>query len=320
MPTPMPFSQFYNCVIFLVSINTLFPLLFFFCMGKSHRLHAPLSSTVYSSPFEVVHCDLWGRAPFVSYYGYNYYITFVDTYTKYTWIYFLKAKSDALQAFTQFLALINTQFKTTIKALHSDWGGEFRPFTELLNKLGIQHRLTCPHTSHQNGTVERKHRQIVEMGLTLLSHASMLLKYWDHSFTQAVYLINRLPSNALPKFNSPHHALFQSQPDYSQIKVFGCLCFPHLRTYNRHKLQFRSSPCVYLGVSPQHKGHKCLDSQGRVYISKDVIFHELKFPYMSLFGTDSAASLTLHNSLSYPAQLHFPLSSTTYSYTHYYTS
>jgi histone deacetylase 1/2 len=98
-------------------------------MGKSHRLHAPLSSTVYSSPFEVVHYDLWGPAPFVSYYGYNYYITFVDTYTKYTWIYFLKAKSDALQAFTQFLALVNTQFKTTIKALQSDWGGEFRPFT-----------------------------------------------------------------------------------------------------------------------------------------------------------------------------------------------
>jgi hypothetical protein len=63
---------------------------------------------------------------------------------------------------------------------------------------------------------------------------------------------------------------------------------------------------VYLGVSHQHKGHKCLDSQGRIYISKDVIFHELKFPYMSLFGNESVSSLTLHNSLSYPAQLHFP--------------
>jgi histone deacetylase 1/2 len=92
----------------------------FCCMGKSHRLHAPLSNTVYSAPFEVVHCDLWGPAPFLSYYGYSYYITFVDTYTKYTWIYFLKAKSNALQAFTQFRALVKTQFQTTIKALQSD--------------------------------------------------------------------------------------------------------------------------------------------------------------------------------------------------------
>jgi histone deacetylase 1/2 len=81
-----------------------------------------MSTTIYTSPFEVVHCDFWGPAPFVSYYSYNYYITLVDTYTKYTWIYFLKAKSDALKAFTKFLALIKTQFQDIIKALQSDWG------------------------------------------------------------------------------------------------------------------------------------------------------------------------------------------------------
>jgi histone deacetylase 1/2 len=275
-----------------------------FCsMGKSHRLHAPLSTTIYTKPFEVIHCDLWGPAPFVSYYGYNYYITFVDTFTKYTWIYFLKTKADALKAFTQFLALIQNQFQSTIKALQSDWGGEFRPFTNMLTDLGIQHRLTCPHTSHQNGTVERKHRQIVEMGLTLLSHASLPLKFWDHSFTQSVYLINRLPSSAIPQFQSPFHSLHNQYPDFTQLKVFGCLCFPHLRPCNKHKLQFRSSPCVYLGISPQHKGHKCLDSTGRIFISKDVVFHETKFPYSSLFPTSTSSS---GSSSSYPANIMFP--------------
>ncbi|PNX93258.1 histone deacetylase, partial [Trifolium pratense] len=260
------------------------------CIGKSHRQFAPLSNTIYTKPFEVIHCDLWGPAPFKSYYGYNYYITFVDTYTKYTWIYFLKNKSDALTAFKQFLTFVQNQFQATIKALQSDWGGEFRSFTTLLNDLGIQHRLTCPHTSHQNGTVERKHRQIVEMGLTLLSQASLPLEFWDHSFTQAVYLINKLPTSALPTYISPHKALFKSQPDYSQIKVFGCLCFPHMRPYNKHKLQFRSSPCVYLGVSPQHKGHKCLDEHGKIYVSKDVVFHESQFPYFSLFPKSTTNS------------------------------
>jgi histone deacetylase 1/2 len=94
----------------------------FCCMGKSHRQHAPLSTTVYTKPFEVIHCDLWGPAPFVSHYGYNYYITFVDTFTKYTWVYFLKTKADALNAFSQFLALVQNQFQSTIKALQSDWG------------------------------------------------------------------------------------------------------------------------------------------------------------------------------------------------------
>ncbi|GAU19342.1 hypothetical protein TSUD_336290 [Trifolium subterraneum] len=262
----------------------------FCCIGKSHRLYAPLSHTVYTKPFEVVHTDLWGPAPFDSYYGYRYYITFVDTFTKYTWIYFLKQKSDALLAFKQFHALVQNQFNHTIKAVQSDWGGEFRPFTTFLQGLGILHRLTCPHTSHQNGTVERKHRQIVEMGLTMLSHASLPLKFWDHCFTQAVFIINRVPSSSLSHFKSPYHALFKSHPDYTLLKVFGCLCFPHLRPYHTHKFQFKSSPCVYLGVSPQHKGHKCLDATGRIYISKDVIFHELKFPYVSMFSSSTTPS------------------------------
>jgi histone deacetylase 1/2 len=88
------------------------------------------------------------------------------------------------------------------------------------------------------------------MGLTLLSHASLPLKFWDHSSTQSVYLINRLPSSAIPQFQSPYHALYKSYPDYAHLKTFGCLCFPHLRPYNKHKLQYRSSPCVYLGLSP----------------------------------------------------------------------
>lgn len=91
------------------------------------------------------------------------------------------------------------------------------------------HRLTCPHTPHQNGTVERKHRQIVEMGLTLLSHASLPLKFWDHSFTQVVHLISRLSTATLKTHSSPFHALFGSIPDYSTLRVFGCACFPFLR-------------------------------------------------------------------------------------------
>lgn len=123
--------------------------------------------------------------------------------------------------------------------------------------LELIHRFTCPHTSHQNGTVERKHRHVVESGLTLLAHASIPYKYWDHSFSTAVYLINRLPTVALSANKSPYQALFQEQPAYLSLKIFGCACFPHLRPYNQYKMQFRSAECVYLGPSSQHKGLCC---------------------------------------------------------------
>lgn len=205
------------------------------CLGKAHRINAPPSQTIYTKSFELILNDLWGPSPYLSTYGYSYYITFVDAFTRYTWIYFLKKKSDAFAAFTQFYMLVKTQFSATLKAIQTDWGGEFRVFTKYLNEQGIIHRLTCPHTSHQNGIVERKHRQIVEMGLTLLAQSHLPHKFWDHSFTAAIHLINRLPTSAATQFTSRFHALFNKLPDYQILRIFGCACFPFLRPYNQHK-------------------------------------------------------------------------------------
>jgi histone deacetylase 1/2 len=63
--------------------------------------------------------------------------------------------------------------------------------------MGISHHLSCPHAHQQNGSAERKHRHIVEVGLTLLAHASMPLKFWDEAFITDVFLINRLASKVI---------------------------------------------------------------------------------------------------------------------------
>uniref|UniRef100_A0A2N9HGM7 CCHC-type domain-containing protein n=1 Tax=Fagus sylvatica TaxID=28930 RepID=A0A2N9HGM7_FAGSY len=66
---------------------------------------------------------------------------------------------------------------------------------------------TCPHTSQQNGVAERKHRHIVDMGLTLMSQASLPLTFWPYAFSTSVFLINRLPSPQRG-FISPWERLF----------------------------------------------------------------------------------------------------------------
>ena len=142
--------------------------------------------------------------------------------------------------------------------------------------------MLCPHAHQQNGAAERKHRHIVEVGLALLAHASIPLKYWEDAFVAATYLINRTPSRVI-NYETPLERLFQQKPDYSSLRVFGCACWPNLRPYNTHKFQFRSKQCVFLGYSPLHKGFKCLDpSTGRVYISRDVTFDENVFPFSQL--------------------------------------
>lgn len=106
----------------------------------------------------------------------------------------------------------------------------------------------------------------------------MPLKFWPDVFATTVFLINRLPSKIL-KFKSPLETLFNTKPDYQNLRIFGCLCFPYLRPYSNHKLNFRSSPCTFLGYTTNQKGYKCLDSNGKIFISRHVVFNEKVFPF-----------------------------------------
>jgi len=74
--------------------------------------------------------------------------------------------------------------------------------------------------------------------------------------------------------------LFRRTPDYNFLCTFECLCFPFLRPYHAHKLDFRSSPCLFLGYSSFHLGYRCLDLEShRIYVSCHVRFHENIFPF-----------------------------------------
>jgi hypothetical protein len=71
--------------------------------------------------------------------------------------------------------------------------------------------------------------------------------------------------------------LFNTPPDYTSLRVFGYKCFPLLRPYTAHKLEFRSKPCFFLGYS--HAGYRCLDiTSDRVFLSRNVVFDESSFP------------------------------------------
>ena len=110
----------------------------------------------------------------------------------------------------------------------------------------------------------------------------MPLKFWDEAFLTAVHIINMLPSRVINN-QTPVERFLHIKPDYKSLRVFGCACWPNLRPYNKRKLMLRSKQCAFLGYSPQHKGAKCLDiSTGRVYISRDVVFDETKFPFATL--------------------------------------
>ena len=120
-----------------------------------------------------------------------------------------------------------------------------------------------------------QHHLLLLIKILLFHHATLPLQFWDYAFVTAAYLINRLPT-ASHNFAIPFVTLFNKEPDFHFLETFACACFPLLKPY--HKLKFRSQECIFLGYSSSHRGYKCLSSTGRIYISKDVLFNELRFP------------------------------------------
>jgi histone deacetylase 1/2 len=126
---------------------------------------------------------VWG--PTIDSFGQkNYYVSFIDDFSKFTWIYLLKQKSELFRCFHEFQALGECRFNRKIIAVEPDWGGEYTQL-HLFRQIGITHLVSCPHAYQQNGAAERKHHHIVEVGPSLLANAHMPLKYWDEAFLDA---------------------------------------------------------------------------------------------------------------------------------------
>lgn len=139
--------------------------------------------------------------------------------------------------------------------------------------------MSCPYTTPQNGKAERMLRTINNVVRTMLLHASMPPSYWADALATATHVLNLLPTKTLNSL-TPHFALHHSNPSYSHLRVFGCACYPNLTATAPHKLAPRSTRCVFLGYSPDHKGYRCLDvSSNRVIISRHVVFDKSTFPF-----------------------------------------
>lgn len=139
-------------------------------LNKTHKLPFAQSSIVSNRPLQYIFTNVW-TSPITSVDNYKYYLILVDHHTRYTWFYPLNHKSQTKETFIRFEALVENHFRQKITTLYSDNGGEFIALRDYLSTNGISHMTTPQHTPEYNGLYERKHRHIVEIGLTLISKA-----------------------------------------------------------------------------------------------------------------------------------------------------
>ena len=136
------------------------------------------------APFDLVHSDVWGPSPVSSKGGSTYYVSFIDDYTRYTWVFLMKRRSDFLLVYSNFRALIKTQHSAVIKCFRCDLGGEYtsNDFTQLLASDGTIHQSSCTETPQKNGVAERKHQHLVETARSLLLSLGVPSILWGKHF------------------------------------------------------------------------------------------------------------------------------------------
>jgi transposase InsO family protein len=186
--------------------------------------------------------------PSTSINGYVYYLSFIDDYSRKTWVYFLKSKDEVFGKFKEFKALIENLSKRKIKILRSDNGGEYtsKEFINFYKDVKIKRELTTPYNPQQNGVAERKNRTIMEEVNTMIHDQDLPMPLWAEATRTAVYVQNRLSHSALG-FMTPEEMFFGKKPVVSHLKLFGCPVFVHVPKEKRTKLDLSGKKGTFVG-------------------------------------------------------------------------
>ena len=125
-------------------------------LGKQPTLPFNTSESISTDIFDLIHSDVWGPSSISSIGGSRYFVIFVDDYSRYSWIFNMKHRSELLQVYSNFAKMVETQFSKRIKMFRSDNTLKYNQyaFQAILHSYGTVHQLTCPGTSQQNGRVK----------------------------------------------------------------------------------------------------------------------------------------------------------------------
>ena len=233
----------------------------------------------------MIHTDICGPFDAPSWSGEKYFITFIDDYSRYCYLYLLHEKSQSVNVLEVFINEVERQLNRKVKVVRSNRGGEYYgkfnesgqcpgPFAKFLESRGICAQYTMPGTPQQNGVAERRNRTLMEMVRSMLNHSTVPLSLWMHALKTAVYLLNRVPSKAVPK--TPYELWTGRKPSLRHLHVWGCPA--EIRIYNPHekKLDERTTSGYFIGYPEKSKGYifYCPNHSTRIVESGNARFIE----------------------------------------------
>jgi hypothetical protein len=238
-----------------------------FDKGKSQRA---------STPLDLIHSDLMGPFPHPSISNAMFVLIFVDDFSRFTWIYFLKKKSEVFRHIKDFKALVETQSEKKIKVLQTDNEGEYvnHEIHDLCHEAGIQLQHTIPYTPQQNGVAEWKNRSLKEMASYMWHAKPLPQRLWAEALNCATYIQNRCLHRSV-KDKTPYEAWSSLKPEVTHFLIFGSRAWARIPSEKRKALDPQSTECISFGYPNGVKGYRLIDlSSDRLIIERNVQFEE----------------------------------------------
>ena len=196
--------------------------------GKMQRTPLPKSSSRNWEVLDLVHSDLWGPVPVMSLGGKYYFITFTDDSGRYSWMYHLRLKKDAFNAFKAWHLEVEHQTGRKLKVFRSNNGGEYinLKWELYMKEHSIIHQRTMPRTPEQSGVLEHLNLTIMDRVRTILIEYQLPLSLWAEAISCAIYTKNQSPTASI-KGRTPYEVFWGRKPNISNLRVFSSQCYVH---------------------------------------------------------------------------------------------
>lgn len=260
--------------------------------GKSTRKSFPKTATPCTELLELIVSDVCGPMKVSTLSGSRYFMTFIDAFSGYTFVEFLKTKDQVVGKVKNFVEMIKTQKNATIKKFRCDQGSEYVN-NELKNYFaanGIIFQCTAGYSPEQNGISEKKNRTLVESARTMLIDSKLSPALWGEAINYACYVQNRIPYKNEKLI--PYETFYGSKAKLDHLEVFGCDVYTHIPKQLRKKFDSKAQKMKFVGIDMMSKAYRLFDGH-HVRVSRDVSF--LKDKHGISIESDEPKSIENHD-------------------------
>jgi transposase InsO family protein len=226
-------------------------------IGKNIKKPFPSSDKRSKETLDLIHLDVCAPMPIISLGGSLYYVTFIDDYSRKTWLYLLKSKDEVFNKFQEFKVKIENLTNKKIKTLRTYNGGEYtsKEFVAFCKSTGIRRELTIPQNPQQNGVAERKNKSIEETVKDPLNDQDLSMFLWGEATMTTIYVQNKSPYRIL-KDMTPEEAFSGKKPNVENLRIFGCPVYSHIPKDKMNKLEPSGKKGIFVGYSDLSKAYR----------------------------------------------------------------